>query len=342
MKLRCGVIGLGRIGCGFDDNPNAKMISTHAGAYYNNNKTDLVSFCDVDEKKLEKYGKKYNVKNTYTDYEEMFKNENLDCISICTWAESHLDIVKKAIKNNVKGIFLEKPMSDSLMDAEKINKICKEKNVKLQIDYQRRFDTVYNTLKKIISDKKFGKIQYFNIYYGGGISNTGSHICDLIRFLFGDIHSVQGNFSKNPSNHTLDPNIDGIIICKNNVKCNLQSFDYNKFGLFELDIIGTKSRIKVNLTIGKIEYFEVVTPKIGLVYNELILKSLKLPLKSSAIVRGLDNLVQAIKKNKTTISNGDIGYSSLEPIIGLMISAKKQGQEIIIPLKNKRYKITSR
>ena len=31
MKIRCGLIGLGRIGCGFDDDPNKKTISTHAG-----------------------------------------------------------------------------------------------------------------------------------------------------------------------------------------------------------------------------------------------------------------------------------------------------------------------
>ena len=188
MKYRCGVIGLGRIGCGFDDNPNAKMISTHAGAYFTNKKTNLVAFCDIDQKKLEKYGKKYNVSHNYTNHAKMLKEENLDCVSICTWAESHLDIVKKAVESNVKGIFLEKPISDSLKDAKKINDLCNKNEIKLQIDFQRRFDPVYHRLKKIVLNKKFGKIQFFNIHYGGGISNTGSHIFDLIRFLFNIIY----------------------------------------------------------------------------------------------------------------------------------------------------------
>lgn len=342
MKLRCGVIGLGRIGCGFDDNPNAKMISTHTGAYLNNKNTELVSFCDVDEKKLKKYGKKYNITHLYTDYETMLKQENLDCLSICTWADSHLNIVTKAVQNHVKGIFLEKPISDSLKNAKRINDLCKKNNIKLQVDYQRRFDPIYHSLKKIISSKKFGKIQNCNINYGGGISNTGSHICDLIRFLFGDINSVQGIFSDNVSNHKLDPNIDGKIICKNNIKCQLQSFDYNKFGLLELDIVGNHGRIKLNLTSGEINYYEVSRPKIGLVYNELILKSLKFPVKESAIMRGLDNLVNAIKKNTTTLASGYEGYSSLEVIIALMISSEKKGKTMFIPINNKTYKITSR
>lgn len=342
MKFRCGVIGLGRIGCGFDDNPNARLISTHVGAYLKHSKTDLISLCDVDKNKLNKYGLKYNIKNNYIDYHDMLKNEKLDCISICTWSESHLEIVEEAIKNNVKGIFLEKPISNSLKNAKKIVDLCKQNNVKLQIDFQRRFDPIYEFIKKIILKKKFGDIQFFNIYYGGGINNTGSHLCDLIRFLFGDIKYVEGYFSNNPSNNKLDPNIDGKIICKNSIKCNLQSFDYSKFGLIEFDVIGTKSRIKMNLTTGEILFFEAKSPKYGLVYNELIPKELKIPKQSSAILNGVKNLIKCIEFDKKPLSSGEDGYHSLEAVISLMISAEKDGKKIEVPFKNNTYKITSK
>ena len=48
-KLKCAVIGCGRIGCGFDDN-QSNLIKTHAGSYFKNSQTNLVALCDIDKK----------------------------------------------------------------------------------------------------------------------------------------------------------------------------------------------------------------------------------------------------------------------------------------------------
>ena len=95
--LKCGIIGCGRIGCGFDDK-NHEAILTHAGSYFKNPRTNLVALCDIDKKKLKKYGKKYDVSNLYTDSSKFFKKENLNCVSICTLAKNHLNLLKKASK----------------------------------------------------------------------------------------------------------------------------------------------------------------------------------------------------------------------------------------------------
>lgn len=99
-KLNCAVIGCGRIGCGFDDNHD-NLIKTHAGSYFKNHQTNLVALCDIDTKKLEKYAKKYNISKTYTNTTKLFKNENLDCVSICTLVSTHLKIVKEAANSGV-------------------------------------------------------------------------------------------------------------------------------------------------------------------------------------------------------------------------------------------------
>ena len=44
----------------------------------------------------------------------MLNNENIDILSICTHADSHEDIVIAAVKNGVKAIFCEKPISNNL------------------------------------------------------------------------------------------------------------------------------------------------------------------------------------------------------------------------------------
>lgn len=165
--LKCGLIGLGSIGCGFDDKIKNNRIFTHAGAYIKNKKTKLIALCDIDKKKLKKYGKKYHISSLYTDYNDMIEKESIDCISICTLSDTHYKIVKRISDSNVKGIFLEKPISNSLSDAKKIIGICKEKNIKLQIDHQRRFSKFYQKLKYKINEPNFGKIQNAINYTGG-------------------------------------------------------------------------------------------------------------------------------------------------------------------------------
>lgn len=329
MEFRCGLIGLGRIGCGFDDEPSRKSINTHAGAYTSINKAKLVALCDIDETKLNKYGKKYNVSKLYTDFHEMIKNERLDCVSICTLADSHLEIVKEIAKSNVKAIFLEKPISDSLQNASNIIQICNEMKIKLQIDHQRRFDPFYQEIQKTLKSERFGKIQHVNIYYGGGIANTGSHIFDLLRMFFGNIVWVEGNVGRNSSNSQTDPNIDGRVFCENNVLCNLQSLNLNNYGILELDILGEKERLRVNLVNSTVEYFEISDSDV-LLYKELKPKMHSFPSKSDSIILGLDNLLNSIENNAELLCAGEDGYASLEAVIAIQNSAKNKGIRVFI------------
>ena len=47
MMYSSAVVGLGRIGCGFDDKLKTNLVQTHTGAYLSNSKTNLVALCDV-------------------------------------------------------------------------------------------------------------------------------------------------------------------------------------------------------------------------------------------------------------------------------------------------------
>lgn len=341
-KYNCGIIGLGRIGCSFDDNPKKTSISTHAGAYSKSKYANLVALCDIDKTKLVKYGKKYNVSGIYTDLNKMFQNENLDCISICTLSETHLDIVKSATKYAVKGIFVEKPISDSLPNAKKIIHLCKQKNVKLQVDHQRRFEPLYHKIKNLINHKKLGFIQQMSVNYVAGIVNTGSHFFDLLRYLMGEIEWVQGQYSKNASNNPSDPNIDGVLKFRNGAFCNVNAFDIKNFRIFELDIIGSKGRILIDLTESSARYFQVGEKGKGVKYTGLIEKPFSQKKQKDSIVLGVENLLNSIENNTENLCKGEDGYASLEAVIAMKNSAKHNGKLIHLPLKNNTDKISSK
>lgn len=336
MVVNCAIIGLGRIGCGFDDSPNSKVINTHAGAYLKNSKTNLIALCDTDKTKLKKYGEKFHIKNLYTDYKTMLKNEKIDCLSICTWANSHYNIVQTAAKYNVKGIFLEKPISNSLNDAKKIIKTCLKNNIKLQVDHQRRFSKFFNKIKQTINEKKFGVVQNVNIVYGSGVFNTGTHIFDLVRYLFSEVSWVEAKFSKIDSKIKNDPNIEGKIQCKNGTICNLICLNDENFRILEFDIIGTNGRLIIDLTSSRVKYFVVNKKQKGLVYGKLVGKKILNNEKKEYIRSGLDNLLSSIKNNSTILCNGNDGFKALEIAFALQFSAKSKQKRISLPLSSNR------
>ena len=325
----CAIIGLGRIGCGFDDENFSSRIFTHAGAYVKNKKTKLIAFSDIDEKKLLKYGKKYKVKNLYRNFDEMFDKEKLDIVSICTHADSHYQIVERAVKAGIKGIFLEKPISDSLYNAKKIINI---NNVKLQIDHQRRFSKFYQNTKQMISNKKIGNIKRVNAYYGNGIINTGTHLMDLIYFLAGDFFWVEGKKSKFSCSMKNDLNVDGCFFLKNGGFGTIQAVDSKKFRILEVDIIGEKGRIVIDLAKSAIRFYQIEMKDTNLVYNDLVEKSLKNSDKKEDIVSGVENLILSLEKNIEVYCKGEDGYKALEICIALLTSAKKNGKRLQIPL----------
>lgn len=336
----CAIIGLGRIACGFDDKNLSSKVLTHAGAYMKNKKTKLIAFSDIDEKKLLKYGEKYKVKNLYKNFEVMFDKEKLDIVSICTHADSHYQIVKKAVKAGVKGIFLEKPISDSLYNAKKIIDICNKNNVKLQIDHQRRFSEFYQSVKQIIDSKKIGDIKRINAHYGSGIINTGTHLMDLIYFLAGDFFWVEGKTSKFSCSLKNDVNIDGNFFLKNGGVGTIQAIDSKKFRILEVDIIGENGRVIIDLAKSSARFYQIEMKNTNLVYNDLIEKYLKNNDKKEDLVSGVENLILSLKKNTSIYCRGEDGYNSLEICIALLKSAEKNGKRLRIPLPTNIHKFS--
>lgn len=340
MKYNAAVIGCGRIGCGFDDDPSIKVVRTHAGAYHKHQSTTITALCDVDETKLHKYGKKYGISGLYTDYEKMFRKENLDIISICTLVESHYEIVKEAVAHGIKGIFLEKPMANNLKNANKINEICLKNGVALLIDHQRRFIPIYHNVKKFLDKKGLGEIQGVNVYYGSGIANTGSHMFDIIHFLFGDFKSISANLGENPSNNKNDPNVNATIYFKNGIPCSINSLDLSHYGIFEMDIFGTLGRLRFDMVKHMVDWFEVSRKK-NLVYKELVRKNFpKSSQVKEPILHGLGNLIQCVEGKGKSLCSGIDGYKSLEMIAASLISAKTH-KTISIPLSKLEFEINS-
>lgn len=332
MTFSAVVIGCGRAGCGFDDDPLRKMINTHAGAYSNNPKVKLVALCDVDKDKLQKYGKKYAITRLFTNIDDMLTTVKPDLVSVCTLPQQHYEIVRKVAESGVKGIFCEKPISTNLDDARKIIEVCKKNNVVLLLNHQRRFDPLMNEIKEIIGNGILGRIVYTTFYYTAGIYNTGTHMIDLLRFFFGDIEWIVGEKSSVISSNPNDPNIDGTIRFQNGPVASIKALDVKDFLIFEQDIIGTKGRLRILDSGNVIEYYTITDSKYYSGYKELQKQELpfEIPDKRELWINGAKHIIECIESKITPHSSGLDGLKALEAILTLIESSENNSKKIYL------------
>lgn len=336
MTFRAGIVGCGRIGSEFDDN--------HAGAYYAASEVELVAASDLDPEKLEKCGKRWEVTSLYKNYQEMLKKEALDILSICTWNLTHLEIVREAVSHGVKAIYCEKPIADTLQNADKMIKLCNEKGVTLQVNHQRRFNSFYQKVKDFLQKGKLGRVQQGAFYYTRGIANTGSHMFDLLRFFFGDVDWVQAAYSQNKSHDLNDPNIDGVMKFNNGLSCVIQACDDQNISIFEMEFIGAKGKLNIIHNGLDTEYYELKESKLVSSIKELVNSPspIKTDVPRKPMVSATEHLIECLQDGKRSISSGEEGRAALELICAFHESAKADGKRISLPLKDNKIEIKSR
>ncbi len=124
---------------------------------------NLVSIVDTKKQNLNSAKKKYPSIDLNENYIDAIKNSLLDLVIIATPTSTHFKIAQFALKNN-KHILVEKPLSLSLLEVKKLNKIAKRKKRHIFVDYPFLFSGTINFIKKIIDKKEYGNILEIESY----------------------------------------------------------------------------------------------------------------------------------------------------------------------------------
>jgi len=118
---------------------------------------NLASIVDLKKKNLFSAKKKYPLAELYKDYKKAIKDNNTDLIIISAPTSAHFKIAQYALKN-YKHVLIEKPISLSLFEVKKLNKIAQINKKMIFVDYPFLYSGTVNYLKKIIGKRKYGKI----------------------------------------------------------------------------------------------------------------------------------------------------------------------------------------
>lgn len=190
------------IGCG-------RIAVNHIKAVVNN-KLDMVAVCDIVPENIDILFNKTGYEGNpvrYTEYKKMIEDHpEIQLVAIATESGIHAEIALYCIDHGIN-VIIEKPMAMSMDDAEEIVRRSEEKNVKVSVCHQNRFNVAIQQMRNALENGRFGRISHGSInvrwnrnkdYYdqapwrgkwasdGGCLFNQCIHGIDLLRWVMGD------------------------------------------------------------------------------------------------------------------------------------------------------------
>lgn len=309
--MRVGVIGGGAMG------------QHHTRIYSEMENVELVGICDVDKNRAQDLAKVHNTK-PYFDHKELLGQE-LDAVSVVVPTTLHSRVALDVIESGTH-LLVEKPIANTIENADTIIKAAHDAKVKLMVGHVERFNPAVLKLKEIIDSGKLGKIVSvssrrvgpFNprIRDVGIIMDLGVHDIDVISYLYGrkinEVYTIAGN-----NIHTFEDHASILLRC-----------DTNRSGMVETNWL-TPNKIRNLTAIGLkgVAYLDYIKQTVELQDQEWTMSAKvesKEPLKNE-----LEHFINAVGSGGKIISNGETSRHALQVAIAA-IESYKQGK--VVPI----------
>ncbi|NPU84667.1 MAG: Gfo/Idh/MocA family oxidoreductase [Syntrophaceae bacterium] len=147
--LRMGVIGYGYWG------PN--IVRNFSAA--NGSMVSMV--CDMNAQTHKKVKKAYPHIRLTTDPALLIKDPEVDAVAIATPVFTHFELAKMALQEG-KSIFVEKPFTYTVSEAETLIELAQKKNLKIMVDHTFLYTGSVRKIKQLIDDHVLGDLYYFD------------------------------------------------------------------------------------------------------------------------------------------------------------------------------------
>ena len=148
-KIRCAVLGLGRMGWSHAVNLANRVVNA-----------DLIAVVDSMNERAAEFARQYTIPLFSSNVESVLQNADVDAIVIATPTPTHAPLIRAAIAAH-KAIFVEKPVTTSLEEVAILTQLVEASNAYCQVGFMRRFDPGYRTAWEQIRKGAIGKPLYF-------------------------------------------------------------------------------------------------------------------------------------------------------------------------------------
>jgi predicted dehydrogenase len=148
-SVRIGVIGYGYWG------PNIVR------NFQSSEKADVMAVCDRSSKSLERVRRAHPDMPITSDHMELLTAPNVDAVAIVTPVWTHFELAKTALENG-KHVFVEKPFTCTVAQAEQLVELADRKNLKIMVDHTFLFTGAVKRIRQFVDDGTLGDLYYYD------------------------------------------------------------------------------------------------------------------------------------------------------------------------------------
>jgi predicted dehydrogenase len=147
--LRFGVVGYGYWG------PNiVRNLRAIEGC-------EVIGICDQSPAARKRIQTAHAGIPAYSDHNELVRSPEVDAIAVITPVWSHYELAKAALENG-KHVFVEKPFTSNVAQAEELINLAEQKNVRIMVDHTFLFTGAVRKIRKLLDEGVLGKLYYYD------------------------------------------------------------------------------------------------------------------------------------------------------------------------------------
>jgi predicted dehydrogenase len=146
----------------------------------------------------EQFALRHGVPRFYTEFERMLSQEKPDVVHISTPPQSHLDLVRQAVKAGAH-VFVEKPLGPTFETCEAIIDDVAAAGRKLTTGYFYGFDPVSREIRRRVSEGSVGQVVHVETFFGYDLASRFAQAALTNEHHW--IHGLDGTLFRNVLDH---------------------------------------------------------------------------------------------------------------------------------------------
>jgi len=328
VRIRVGLIGCGGIS------------RAHARGYLQSpDLFEVVACCDERLELAKERGEQLGAKVVTADYREVLAREDVDAVDICLPHHLHAEVAVAAAEAG-KHILVEKPIANTLEEADAMIEAARRAGVVLMVAHNERYMPVYRKAKELIEQGALGRIflaradhnQFVQVGQrhwlkskeaagGGALIGSGIHRVDILRWLVGEIVKVWHRQVAVPERFSDEVEAASVTLFEfangaiGELTCNWSAYAAPSAPWYELLwIYGTEGSLH------NVGGLFVASEKVP----EWQGKFVQLPLpEEDSFVNEIRHFGECIREGKTPLTNGEEARKSLAVVIAAYQAAER-------------------
>jgi len=97
----------------------------------------------------------------HSDCHELVRSPDVDAIAVITPVWTHYELTKAALENG-KHVFVEKPFTSNVAQAEELINLAEQKNLQIMVDHTFLFTGVVRKIHQLLQEGALGKLYYYD------------------------------------------------------------------------------------------------------------------------------------------------------------------------------------